>query len=604
MSKDQGVAGQLLRVNLTTKTITKEELAIDLYLENIGGRGMAAYFLNKEVDPKTDALGPDNKLVFFNGPFSGTMVPGNNKINVAFKSPLTETYSYALAGGHFGPELRFAGYDGIIIEGKSEEPVYLWINDDNVEIRRAANLWGKTIAETDHILKEELGKGKDPHIHVACIGRGGENQVKLACITADVFREFGRGGCGAVMGSKNLKAIAVKGTKDVKVADPQGLMKLVEKVQPNFFVVPKAVIRRKQGTNELVESINAAGFMCTKNFSEGYAESNKLFEGAKFREEVVFNDAACYSCAIACSKNVVIESTKYGEVRLEGPEFETLGLLGTNCGLTTWDDVLKVSAVCDEVGLDSITAGGCVALAMECFEKGILTLADTNGLELRFGNGEAMVKLLYMISNCEGIGADLANGPVYAANKWGAPELAIHSKGMTPAVYDPRGAKGMALTYATSPKGAHHMVAPVFGGEMAAGNRTEEAGKEGLVRNTQLNFCIVDSLGICATIQNGFSREDQIEAFKLVTGQEITQEKLLFFAEKLFNLERMFNVNNGFSRKDDTLPKRFTEEPMPHGESKGQTVNLEIMLDSYYALMQWDNNGIPTPEKLKELGLA
>lgn len=596
-----GIAGQLLRVNLTDKKVTREELSLDMFIEYLGGRGLSAYYLNKEVHPKTDGLSEENKLIFFNGPFSGTMVPGNNKINVAFKSPLTNTYSYSLAGGHWGPELKYAGYDGLIIEGKSEEPVYIWIDDDKVEIRSASNLWGKTIPETDKLLKEELGG--DSKIHVACIGPAGENLVKIACITNDVYREFGRGGCGAVMGSKNLKAIAVRGSKDVEVYDSEGLKELVNKLYENYKKHPVAQIRRKYGTNELVEKINNNGFMCTKNFTEGYSEVNKEFEGASFREKAVFNDTACYACPIACGKNCIKVSTKYGEIKLEGPEFETLGLLGTNCGLTNWEDVLQVSAVCDVLGMDSISAGGCVSLAMECFEKGILNLEDTNGLELKFGNGEAEVELLKMIANREGIGADLAEGVAFAANKWGVPDLAMHSKGMGFSVYDPRGSKGMALTYATSPKGAHHMLAPVFGPEIAAGNLGEEKGKATLVRDTQLNFCILDSLGICSTCQTGLPRPSQIEAFKLVTGYDMTEKKLLFNAERIMNLEKMYNVRNGFSRKDDTLPKRFLEEPLPSGKCKGQTVNLDVMLDEYYELMGWDNNGIPTPEKLEELGL-
>jgi len=380
-------------------------------------------------------------------------------------------------------------------------------------------------------------------------------------------------------------------------------MELVDGLYPNFKKSAKAKIRRLEGTNELVDDINNAGFLCTNNFTEGTSEKNKEFEGPLFREKVVYNDVSCYACPIGCGKNSAIVSTKYGDVKLEGPEFETLGLLGTNCGLTNWEDVLHVSAVCDALGLDSISAGGCVSLAMECFEKGIITIEDTNGLKLNFGNGAAEAKLLEMIAYKQGIGADLAEGPAYAAKKWGAPELAVHSKNMSFAAYDPRGAKGMGLTYATSPKGAHHMVAPVFGGEMAAGNRFEEEGKETLVRNTQMNFAIVDSLGFCATCQNGFSRPEQLKAFQLVTGYEMTQEKLLFNAERIFNIERMYNVKNGFSRKDDTLPKRFTEVPLTFGESKGQVVDLETMLDKYYAAMGWDNDGIPTDKKLKELGL-
>ncbi|WP_028307800.1 aldehyde ferredoxin oxidoreductase family protein [Desulfitibacter alkalitolerans] len=600
MSKLYGAAGKMLRINLTEGTIEKEDLSKDLYMKYIGGRGLGAYFLTKEVEPDCDPLGTMNKLMFFNGPFSGTMAPGNNKINVTFKSPLTNTYSYSLAGGHWGPELKFAGYDGMIIEGKSEKPVYIWIDDDKVEIKTAETIWGNDIHTTDKKIKDELG---DSNIHVAAIGLAGENLVKFACITNDVYREFGRGGCGAVMGSKNLKAIAVRGSKDVEVADPKGLMEYMDNSYPNFKKHPKAQVRRKHGTNELVEHINPAGFMCTDNFSKGYADTNKEFEGDSLLAKVYVSDAACYGCPIACSKNCSIVSTKYGKVMLEGPEFETVGLLGTNCGLTNWEDVLKVSAVCDALGMDSMTSGGCISLAMECFEKGILTLEDTGGLELRFGNGEAEAQLLEMIAKREGIGAVLAEGPVYAAEKWGVPDLVMHSKGMTPAVYDPRGAKGMGLTYAISPKGAHHMVAPVFGLEMAAGNRFEEKGKAELVKNVQFNFCILDSVGMCSTNQTGFPRPDQLAAFKLITGQEMTEQEILLNVERIINMERMFNVKNGFSRKDDTLPKRFTEETMSCGESKGQVVDLDTMLSDYYSIMGWDEDGIPTPEKLKELEL-
>ena len=265
---------------------------------------------------------------------------------------------------------------------------------------------------------------------------------------------------------------------------------------------------------------------------------------------------------------------------------------------------MKVCAVCDDLGLDSMSAGGCVSLAMECFEKGILTLEDTGGLELRFGNAEAEAKLLEMIAAREGIGADLAEGPAYAAQKWGVPDLAVHSKNMAPAAYDPRGAKGMGLIYATSLKGAHHMVGPVFGAEIAANNRFEEKGKGALVKGAQMNFTILDSLGICSTNQSGVGRPQQIEAFKCVTGIELTEEEFLFRAERIYNMEKMFNVKIGFSRKDDTLPKRFTKEAMTEGPSKGQTVNLDVLLDEYYQVMGWDQNGIPTKEKLKELRLA
>ena len=597
----KGIAGQLLRVDLNRKTITREPLPRRLFEDYLGGRGLGAYYLTKEVDPGCDPLGRENKLIFMNGPFVGTMVPGGNKVCVTFKSPLSNTYSYSLAGGHWGPELKFAGYDGLIIEGESEEPVYLWIDDEKVEIRPAEFLWGKDIQETDNLLKKTLG---DPGIHVACIGIAGENQVKLACITNDVFREFGRGGCGAVMGSKKLKAIAVRGSGDLEFADAKGLKELVEMCLPVYKQHPKALDRRNYGTNELVIHINNAGFMGTRNFSEGYAEANREFEGPVFREKAVFSDAACYGCPVACSKYCKADTRKHGLVKLEGPEFETLALLGTNCGLTNWDDLLKASAVCDALGLDSMTAGGCVSLAMECFEKGILSLEDTDGLDLKFGNCEAEIKLLEKIAKKEGIGADLAQGPAYAANKWGAPELAMHSKNMSFAAYDPRGAKGMAIVYATSPKGAHHMLGPVFPMEMAANNRFEEKGKGLLVKGAQMNFVILDSLGICSTNQAGFGRPQQIEALRQITGLAISEEELIFKAERIFHLEKMFNVKNGFSRKDDTLPRRFTAEAMTRGASKGQTVDLEALLDEYYGVMGWDRDGIPSKEKLSQLKLS
>lgn len=594
----KGIAGQILRVNLSSKAVTKEPLPVDLLNEYLGGRGMGAYFLTKEVDPNCDPLGVDNKLIFMNGPFVGTMVPGGNKVCVTFKSPLSNTYSYSLAGGHWGPELKFAGYDGLIIEGRSEEPVYLWIDDDRVEIRSAYGIWGKDISGTDEAVKELV---EDHGIHVACIGIAGENQVKMACITNDVFREFGRGGCGAVMGSKKLKAIAVRGTGDVGFANVKALKDLVELCLPVYRQHPKALDRRNYGTNELVTHVNGAGFMGTNNFKEGYSEANREFEGPVFREKVVRRDGACYGCPIACSKFCTVESEKHGRVELEGPEFETLTLLGTNCGLTNWEDVIKVSAVCDALGLDSMTAGGCVSLAMECYEKGVLTLEDTGGIELNFGNCQAEVRLLEMIAGKEGIGADLAEGPACAAQKWGVPELAMQSKNMSLAAYDPRGAKGMAIVYATSPKGAHHMLGPVFPMEMAAGNRFEEKGKGSMVKGAQMNLVILDSMGICSTNQAGFGRPQQIEALDYITGLSMTEEELLFKAERIFHLEKMFNVRAGFSRKHDTLPARFTSESMTRGPAKGQTVNLEALLDEYYEVMGWDKDGVPKKEKLKQL---
>jgi len=602
MSEIFGMTGTLLRVNLSTGEITKENTPIEVLQDFLGARGLGIYLMNREVKPDADPLGPDNKLIFINGPLAGSMIPGNNKVNLAFKSPLTNSYSWSMAGGHWGPELKFAGYDGIIIEGESEKPVYLWIDDESVELRDASIAWGKTIPETEDAIKNDLGG--DENIQLAVIGPAGENLNKMACITAGWYREFGRGGCGSVMGSKKLKGIAVRGTSDLKCADMSAMMELAESLYKGLKEHPKAKERRMYGTPEMVKGINDRGLWCTRNFSEGYFEEGFKMEGPRMRQDIVVGDASCYACPVACGKRSQVKSDKFGNVLLEGPEFETLGLLGPNCGISDWNAIMKATEICDANGFDTINAGGCVSLAMECYEKGIISKKDTGGIDLRFGNGEALVKILEMMVTREGIGDILAEGIKFAGDKFGAPDLAMHSKGQGFAVYDPRGCKGMGLTYATSPKGAHHMIATTMGPEIAENTRLSIEGKGELQRVHQFSMCVVDSISICATMRTAISPGDQAKAFEVVTGLKMDVDTLNKSAERIINLERLYNYKMGFERKDDTLPKRFTEEPMPSGESAGHTVDLESMLDQYYEAMGWDNNGLPTQEKLKELGLV
>ncbi len=595
--------GDVVRVNLSSGSVTREELPLDAVRRFLGGRGLGAWYLYNEVGPDVDPLGPENKLIFMNGPLVGTPLPAGNKVNLTFKSPLSMSYSYSLCGGHWGPELRFSGRTGLIIEGKSDAPVYLWIDDDEIELRPALGLQGGTVPETEKRLRGELGG--DELVQIACIGPAGERLNKMACITAGHYREFGRGGCGAVMGSKNLKAIAVRGTGAVRFHDAAGVMALSESVTAALKAHPKMIDRHNFGTPELLKSINDNGLLCTRNFSQTHFEEGHRLEGPRMRDDIVVGDASCFACPVGCGKRSYVKSADGRPMLLEGPEFETISLLGSNCGVSDWPSLVEATLVCDEYGFDTMNAGGCVSLAMECFEKGILTLEDTSGIELRFGNGPALVAVLRLMAKREGIGDILAQGVKYASERFGAPELGMHSKGQVLPAYDPRGCKGMALTYATSPKGAHHMIATTMGPEIAGGTRLSYENKGALQKENQLTMCAVDSLGICSTVRGGFGMGDLAVAFGLVTGIGLDIDGLKLATERIINLERMYNARLGFSRKDDTLPARILREPVPSGPSAGETVDLERMLDEYYGLMGWNiDDGLPTRERLEGLGLA
>lgn len=594
--------GKLLRINLTTEECREEEIAPEQWESFIGGRGLGTYYLTKEVPPTVEPLSPENKLIFMNGPLAGTLIPGNNKICVTFKSPLTNTYSYSLCGGHWGPELKFAGYDGLIIEGKAKNPVYIMINNDKVEIKSAEILWDKLIPESESLLRKELGDDKT--VQIALIGPAGEKLVNYACITAGLYREFGRGGAGAVMGSKNLKGIALTGSNDVKVVSPEKTIQLGQDLIRDLRESRGGKVRREFGTMELVERVNNAGFWVTKNFTEGYFTEGYKLEGKKMREEIVIGDSSCFGCPIGCGKRNYIESKNGEKYLMEGPEFETVGMLGSNCGISSWETLLKASKICDTYGFDTINAGACVSMVMEAFESGKLTLEDTDGIQMSFGNDEALLKILEKIGKREGLGDILAKGPAQASKILNIEELAMHSKGQSFPVYDPRGAKGMALTYATSPKGAHHMLATTFGAELSTGTRFEIEGKGNLVRDHQFSMVIVDSIALCSTMRAGIPLDNLLKAYTTVTGIDHDITSFLKVAERIINLERMYNINLGMDRRNDTLPKRFLEESLPSGESKGQKVELDALLDDYYNVMGWNSKGVPTEEKLKELELT
>lgn len=595
-----GLAGKILRVNLTSHSCQVEATNEQYFRQYIGARGVGAKMLLDELEAGIEPLSPENKLIFLTGPAEGTMAPGANKITVTFKSPLTGTYSFSLCGGSLGPELKFAGYDGIIIEGKAEEPCYLWIDGDKTEIRPANNIWGKLTHTAEDALRAEL---KDNSVKIALIGPAGENKNRYACIQHDYHREFGRGGCGAVMGSKNLKAIAVRGKDTVKVHDQESLSSITRKVYDILAKHPKANLRKAQGTCEMVSGINDLGFLAVRNFSDGCSPLAEAVSGPEMKAKYVFGDVSCFGCPVACGKNCVVESPQYGKIKIEGPEFETMALMATNTCVYDWNYIVKAVDLSDQYCMDTISCGGAVALAMECYEKGILTDADTGGIKLNFGNGEALCRLVEMIGKREGIGNILAEGLKYAAEKWGVPELAMHSKGSSFAAYDPRGAKGLGLAYAVSTKGAHHMFAPTFGVEIAQNNRFEETGKGDLVKETQSFMAIVDSMSLCSSMRFALSLGMQLDIVKAITGIALTEAEAMEIGDKIITLERLFNIREGFSRKDDSLPPRMLNDSPTAGPCKGQSINLDIMLDEYYAVMGWDKEGRPTPETLERMAL-
>lgn len=601
MNKYYGMFGKLLRINLTNEDISIESIDPELWEYFLGGRGLGAYYLMKEVPPDTIPLSSKNKLIFMNGALAGTLIPGNNKICVTFKSSLTNSYSYSLCGGHWGPELKFAGYDGLIIEGEALNPTYLWIDDETIELKSANQIWGKKIPESEQQIRSELGDDKS--IQIAVIGPAGEKKVAYSTITAGQYREFGRGGSGAIMGSKNLKGIALRGSHDVYVAEIEEIISLSKRLIKNLRTSSSGQIRRKYGTMELVERINEAGFWVTRNFTEGHFDEGYKLEGSKMRKKVISGDSSCFGCPIGCGKWTYTKIENDKILQMEGPEFETLGMLGSNCGISDWKTIMKATKICDTYGIDTINAGGCIGMVMEAYESGSLHKDDIDGINLKFGNGKALLQILEKIGKREGIGDVLAQGIKQAGEQLGILEYAIHSKGQTFPVYDPRGAKAMALTYATSPKGAHHMFATTFGAELAMNNRFEEKGKAKLERTHQFSMAIVDSIAMCSTMRAGIPLEDQAKAYSVVTGIQMNSDKLNQAAERIINLERMYNIKIGFNRNDDIIPIRFIKEPMAKGKSKEQTVNLEEMLDDYYEEMGWTQDGIPTRKKLKELEL-
>ncbi len=604
----KGVRGRLLDIDLSSGK-TKEHVISDDMLEGyLGGRGLGARLLFDMLPAGTESLSPENVLFFLTGPLTGTKVPGSSKFVVITKSPLTQAWCDSYSSGRLPIELKKLGYDGIIVRGKSNHPCYLRIDEDRVHIKGADAIWGKDSFETDRILKEMEG---DPSAGITSIGPAGENQCRFACINSELYRQAGRGGVGAVMGSKNLKAIVIKGKGRVHQHDRKRLVALNQQNYQRSRKSEVAKARMKYGTPLTLNITHAGGILPTKNFQFGTWEKalEKIDAEGVYKSRI--SRKACISCFTPCSLVTRASNGKYQGTSVEGPEYETLAMFGSNLLIDSLPEIIQANVLCDSLGLDTISAGNVIGFAMECFERGLIFPTQTEGLEIRFGDGEASLAAIEMMANRRGFGDILAEGvrKMAAHIGKGSDRFAMHVKGMEFPGYDPRGAFGSALSYAVSPRGACHRRAwPPAKEILGEYPPYTVEGKAEMVRGLYDENCILHSLLVC-DFQSKFiplSLEDYAQYFKAVTGEDISTEDFLSIAGRIETLIRMFNVREGLTRKDDTLPQRTLNEPLPDGPAKGQCIgdeNLNRMIDEYYASRGWDSSGIPTQETLKKFQL-
>lgn len=605
-SKLYGYAGRILWVNLTTKSYKVMDTPIDLVKRFVGARGFGAKILWDYVKPGVDPLSPDNLLIFSIGPLAGTGAHSASKFFAVFKSPLTCTYFRSVGGGNFGAEMKFAGYDAIVVEGRAEKHTYLWIHDDVVEFRDAAHVWGALATHATEILLKET----DRDAKLVVIGPAGERLVRFASIQTGETRSAGRGGGGAVMGSKNLKAIVVRGTKKPELFNEEEFEKLVEQQLDLYHKNPGFHSFRALGTAGSVYLFYTLGHFPTYNFKQLELENVDIFRPEVLAKYVVKTDS-CYNCAMQCWHYFKTSKGPYAGIIWDKPEYETLWSFGGNLGITNLEAIMYANMLCDIYGLDTISTGSVIAFAYELYEKGILTKKELDGLDLRWGDPEPALELIRKIALREGIGNILAEGVKKAAEiiGRGAEKFAMHGKSLELPAYDPRSGKAHGLNLATSNIGASHMYGWVYYEFPGAPEKVDPfavEGKGAICKKVQDEFAAYEAVGFCLFPRSMLPLDLVSKMLYTATGIEEFKnpQYLLLVGERIVNLERAFNVREGFSRNDDTLPERFLREPVPRQPSKGQVFELDKLLDDYYTARGWDiKTGIPTRKKLEELEL-
>ena len=608
----------ILRVNLTTGTCQREALNKQWAQEYLGQRGLGTRYFVDEVDATVGPMSPENKLIFATGPLTGTSAPTGGRSSAITKGALTGAIAASNTGGFFGAELKMAGYDILIIEGRSENPVYLSIRNEVAELRAADHLWGQSVWQTEPALRKEL---KDEQTKIASIGRAGEVGVKYACIVNDIDRAFGRSGVGAVMGSKNLKAIALRGTRGVQVHDSEKFFAAVKETEA--FMQPHPIRKRftNRGTHNMMDVTNEYGSLPTRNGKdvqfEGVPSINvdsTLEKRASDGKSSLQGNKACFACTIACGRIATIDpESEYvngtapdGSDRSRykrpsgGLEYENAFAFGPMCGVDHLDTLNYANYLCNEHGMDPISMGASVSAAMELFESGAMSLEDTDGLDLSFGNAESLARAVELTAFGEGVGKDIGLGAQRLCEKYGRPEFSMTVKGQEFPGYDPRALKGMGLAYATSNRGACHMRSRPL---MDDFSRITNEGKAEIVKTTQDLVGGIDSSGLCVFANAIFPPEYLAKMLDAACEGEWTVERLHETGERIWNMEKQFNLAAGFKKSDDCLPTRMITERSKGGAADGSIAELEPMLDEYYELRGWDSEGVPRPETIQRLGL-
>jgi len=610
-----GVFNKVLRIDLTSGKIEIESYSDDKWRKYLGGSGLGVRILYDETDENTDPLGPENPLIFLTGPLVGTTAPNFGRFQVITKSPLTGGFGESNCGGTWGHKLKRAGYDGIIFTGKADKPVYINIDEDKVDILDACDIWGKDSVETDLVMKNRHG-GKTV---TCCIGPAGERLVKIAAIMTDGKdgRAAGRCGVGAVMGSKNVKAIAVNGSLQVPLADPDVFKESVKEWAPKISEIADPLLAN--GTSGGFVFCESEGELPIKNWIEGNLEGAENISGPVMTETILTGRYNCAQCVIKCGRVVHVKEGKYASDEGGGPEYETLGMLGSNCMITDLAAVQMGNELCNRFGLDTISTGACVSFTMEAYEQGLVSESDLGGIMAEWGDADAMIALIKKIAYREDFGDILAEGTRFASEKIGgkATEMAVQIRGLDFPAHDPRAIFSTALQYATSARGACHLSSFThdleYGAEIPPdfnlqkpGDRFTQEGRPEFIAGMQNIMGLFDSLTGCKFMIFGMNEKTLgliCEWLNSITGWDMTIDELVKTGERIFNLKRMYNVRLGQSRKDDILPPRMLNLPRNSGGAEGKLPDLEPMLDGYYKFRRWDNNGIPTDDLLKELEL-
>jgi aldehyde:ferredoxin oxidoreductase len=606
-------AGKLARIDLTAGQARVEDIEDSAVEKFLLGGGLAAKIYYEEMNAALEPLDPESSLTLMIGVLSGTVIPTSARVCLCGRSPLTGVWNEATAGGYWAAQLRAAGYDGLVITGRAQEPVYLWVNEDTVEIKPASHLWGLDTYQTAEKVREEM----DPKAQVACIGLAGENLNRIAgvMVGGEDSRAAGRGGMGALMGSKNLKAIVVRGQGKPEYHDRRALLESVRRA--NTVLKEKSLGMTRFGTSGGIVTTEKVGDMAIQNWRLGsWVEGAPKITGERMTETILTGNYRCHACPIACGREIEIREGPYAGLVGSGPEYETVIGFGPLCLNDDLESIAVMNDLCNRYGLDTISTSGTIAFAMEAWEKGLLTSEETGGLDLSWGNVDSMIRLIEMMAKREGAGELLADGTRLAAERLGrnAIEFAVQVKGLELPYHDPRAFTSMALGYATANRGGDHLETMTYWheygiqwpdmGYVDPPDMLVSEGKSRMVYDFQNFMGVFNGLGLCKFIAKGGVGPNLLaEWVNLSLGWEWDVEDVLLVGERLFNLKRLINVRWGISRKEDTLPPRMLTHARPSGNAKGNLPHLGKMLGEYYALRGWSEDGIPTPEKLKELGL-